>query len=83
MLKSVTNLITGGGDRVLKRLQPDVESVASWETELERLSDEELRAKTDEFRALLAKGEYLDDIRSEAFAVVREASKRAIGLRHF
>ena len=83
MLKTVTNLITGGGDRAIKRLRPDVEAVASWETELERLSDEELRAKTDEFRALLAEGEDLDDIRSEAFAVVREASKRTIGLRHF
>ena len=83
MLKTVTNLLTGGGDRAVKRLRPDVESVASWESELEKLSDEGLQAKTDEFKALLAEGEDLDDIRSEAFAAVREASKRTIGLRHF
>ena len=83
MLKTVANLITGGGDRVLKRLRPDVDAVASWETEFDRLSDEALRAKTDEFKALLAEGDELDDIRSEAFAAVREASKRTLGLRHF
>ena len=83
MLKSMANLITGGGDRVLKRLRPDVDAAASWESEFEELSDEALRAKTDEFKALLAEGEDLDDIRSETFAAVREASKRTLGLRHF
>ena len=83
MLKSVTNLITGGGDRAVKRLRPDVEAAASWENELEKLSDDDLRAKTDEFKALLAEGDDLDDIRSEAFAAVREASKRTLGMRHF
>ena len=83
MLKTMANLITGGGDRVLKRLRPDVDAAASWETEFEKLSDEALRAKTDQFKALLAEGEDLDDIRSEAFAAVREASKRTLGLRHF
>ena len=83
MLKSVTNLITGGGDRALKRLRPDVEAVASWEPEFENLSDDELRAKTDEFKALLAEGDDLDDIRSEAFAAVREAAKRNLNMRHF
>ena len=83
MLKSVTNLITGGGDRAVKRLRPDVEAVASWEHEFENLSDDGLRAKTDEFKALLAEGDDLDDIRSEAFAAVREASKRNLNMRHF
>ena len=83
MLKTMANLITGGGDRVLKRLRPDVDAAASWESEFEELSDEALRAKTDQFKALLAEGEDLDDIRSEAFAAVREASKRTLGLRHF
>ena len=83
MLKSVTNLITGGGDRAVKRLRPDVDAVASWETELEKLSDDALRAKTDEFKALLAEGDDLDDIRSEAFAAVREAAKRNLNMRHF
>ena len=83
MLKSVTNLITGGGDRAVKRLRPDVEAVASWESEFENLSDDGLRAKTDEFKALLAEGDDLDDIRSEAFAAVREAAKRNLNMRHF
>ncbi|MYD51123.1 MAG: preprotein translocase subunit SecA [Dehalococcoidia bacterium] len=83
MLKSVTNLITGGGDRAVKRLRPDVEAVASWEPEFENLSDDGLRAKTDEFKALLAEGDDLDDIRSEAFAAVREAAKRNLNMRHF
>jgi len=83
MLKSVTNLITGGGDRAVKRLHPDVEAVASWEPEFENLSDDGLRAKTEEFKALLAEGDDLDDIRSEAFAAVREAAKRNLNMRHF
>ncbi len=83
MLKTMANLIIGGGDRVLKRLRPDVDAAASWESEFEKLSDDALRAKTDEFKALLAEGDELDDIRSEAFAAVREASKRTLGLRHF
>ena len=83
MLKTMANLITGGGDRVLKRLRPDVDAAASWESEFEEFSDEALRAKTDEFKALLAEGDDLDDIRSEAFAAVREASRRTLGLRHF
>ena len=83
MLKTMANLIIGGGDRVLKRLRPDVDAAASWESEFEEFSDDALRAKTDEFKALLAEGDDLDDIRSEAFAAVREASKRTLGLRHF
>ena len=83
MLKTMADLITGGGDRVLKRLRPDVDAAASWESEFEEFSDDALRAKTDEFKALLAEGDDLDDIRSEAFAAVREASKRTLGLRHF
>ena len=83
ILKTMANLITGGGDRVLKRLRPDVDAAASWESEFEEFSDDALRAKTDEFKALLAEGDDLDDIRSEAFAAVREASKRTLGLRHF
>ena len=83
MLKTMANLIIGGGDRVLKRLRPDVDAAASSESEFEELSDDALRAKTDEFKALLAEGDDLDDIRSEAFAAVREASKRTLGLRHF
>ena len=83
MLKSVTNLITGGGDRAVKRLDPDVKEVNELETYFEKLSNDDLRDKTDEFKALLAEGDDLDDIRSEAFAAVREAAKRNLSMRHF
>ena len=83
MLKTVTNLFTGGGDRAVKRLRPDVEAANDLEPEFKKLSDEELRAKTDEFKALLAEGDELDDIRSEVFAAVREAARRNLNMRHF
>ena len=75
-----------GGDyneKELRKLWPLVEEVAGWEEEVSALSDEEMRAKTDEFRARLAEGETLDDLLPEAFALVREMSQRTIGLRHF
>lgn len=75
-----------GGDRnqrVINKLQPVVDEINSLEEEIAALSDEALKAKTDEFRQLLKDGKSLDDILPEAFAVVREASKRTTGLRHF
>ena len=72
-----------GEGRKVKALQKSVEAVNAFEPEIENLSDEELRAKTDEFRERLGKGETLDDILHEAFAVVREASKRTLGMRPF
>ena len=70
-------------DKELKKLWPTVHEVNEWEEEIQPLSDEELRAKTAEFRARLADGETLDDILPEAFAVCREASTRQLGQRHF
>ena len=70
-------------DKEIKKIMPVVNKINSLEPEMEALSDEELRAKTDEFKARLNDGATLDDILPEAFAVVREASKRTIGLRHF
>ena len=70
-------------DKEIKKIMPIVNKINSLEPEIEALSDEELRAKTDEFKARLADGATLDDILPEAFAVVREASKRVLGLRHF
>ncbi len=67
----------------LKKLWPLVEEVAGWEDEISALSDEGLAAKTPYFRERLAKGETLDDILPEAFAVCREAAKRRLGQRHF
>jgi preprotein translocase subunit SecA len=70
-------------DRELKRLRPIVESVNALEPSFQQLSDEQLRAKTAEFRERLAKGETLNDLMSEAFAAVREAGRRALNMRHF
>jgi preprotein translocase subunit SecA len=70
-------------DRKVKAFQARVAKINALEPQLEALSDEALRGKTEEFRARLAKGETLDQLLEEAFAVVREASKRTIGLRHF
>jgi preprotein translocase subunit SecA len=69
--------------RKLKRYKPDVVEINLLEEEIQPLPDEALVAKTDEFRERLEKGESLDDILPEAFAVVREASKRVLGMRHF
>jgi len=72
-----------GNEREIAGTRKTVEVMNSFEPELERLSDAQLRAKTDEFKDRLANGETLDDLLPEAFAVVREAGRRTIGLRHF
>jgi preprotein translocase subunit SecA len=70
-------------DRIVNRMRPKVEAINALEPELEKLSDEELRARTDWLRKRLEEGESLDDLLVEAFATVREASKRTLGQRHF
>ena len=70
-------------EKELKRLQPGVNRINELEPEFERLSDDALRAKTDEFKARLNTGSSLDELLPEAFAAVREAAKRTIGQRHF
>ena len=70
-------------EKEVKRVQPIVNKINSLEPEMEKLTDAELRAKTDYFKAQLAEGKTLDDILPEAFAVVREASKRVLEMRHF
>jgi len=70
-------------EREVARLRRRVEQVNDFEPQFQALSDEELRAKTEEFRSRLAGGETLDDILPEAFAAVREASRRTLGQRHF
>ncbi len=67
----------------IKRIRPTVDKVLSYEEGFAKLSDEELRAKTDEFKKRLSEGETLDDILPEAFAVCREASWRVLGMKHF
>jgi len=69
-------------ERNIKKLLPFVNRINSLERKISKLSNKALQAKTDEFRSRLTKGETLDDILPEAFAVVREAAKRTIGLRH-
>ena len=70
-------------EKEVKRLQPIVDKINSLEPKMKKLSDSELRAKTDYFKAQLKKEKTLDDILPEAFAVVREASRRVLGMRHF
>ncbi len=70
-------------ERELKKLRPVVEQVNGLEAGLQPLTDDQLRAKTPEFRERLAKGERLDDLLPEAFAVVREAGRRVMNMRHF
>ncbi len=70
-------------ERELARLRPIVAKVNALEEEFERLSDEKLRAKTEEFKKRLADGETLDDLLPEAYAAVREAAKRTLGQRHY
>ena len=70
-------------EKEVKRVRPIVNKINSLEPEMEKLSDHELRGKTEYFKKQLADGKTLDDILPEAFAVVREASKRALGMRHF
>ena len=70
-------------EKEVKRVRPIVEKINSLESEMEKLSDTELVAKTDYFKKQLKEGKTLDDILPEAFAVVREASKRVLGMRHF
>lgn len=70
-------------EREMKRLQPLVDKINALEPEIKKLTDDQLKAKTPEFKERLKKGETLDDILPEAFAVCREASVRVLGMRHY
>src|SRR3712207_4765030 len=72
-----------GEGRKVKVLQQRVEAVSALEPEIQKLSDSDLREKTDEFRERLTGGETIDDLLPEAFAVVREVSRRTLGMRPF
>ncbi|MCB0344183.1 MAG: preprotein translocase subunit SecA [Bdellovibrionales bacterium] len=83
-MKMIVNKIFGSAnERELKRIWPLVEKINGLEPEFEKLSDIQLREQTDKFRRRLEEGETLDDLLPEAFAVVREAGKRTLGMRHF
>ncbi|MYM59564.1 preprotein translocase subunit SecA [Vibrio sp. OCN044] len=81
--KLLTKVIGSRNDRTLRRLRKIVKEINNYEPGFEALSDEELKAKTVEFRQRLEQGETLDGLLPEAFATVREASKRVFGMRHF
>lgn len=83
MIKVVDKVLRFGEGKKLKQLEEAVARVAAWEGDIAPLSDEALRAKTGEFRSRLDRGESLDDLLPEAFAVAREAAKRATGMRPF
>ena len=70
-------------EKEVKRIMPTVEKINGLEPEISKLSDSELRNKTNEFKDKLKNGSSLNDILPEAFAVCREASKRVLGMRHF
>lgn len=79
----VKKFIGSSNDRTIKRMSKEVDAINALEPAMQGLSDEELAAKTTEFRGRLAKGESLEDLLPEAFAVAREAGNRTLGMRHF
>src|SRR5947208_2421760 len=84
MLQTLLAKVVGTqNERELKRLRPIVGQVNAFEPSIESLSDEQLRAKTAEFRQRVGNGESIDDLLPEAFAVVREAGRRTLNMRHF
>lgn len=84
MIKKLIDVIFGTkSERDIKKIMPLVNEINSLESEYSSLSDEKLRAKTEEFKRMIQQGISLDEILPHAYAVVREASKRTIGLRHY
>src|SRR5215216_5458925 len=84
MIQTILSKIVGTqNERDLKKLRPIVGQVGAFEASIEALSDDQLRGKTAEFRTRIGNGETLDDLLPEAFAVVREAGRRVLNMRHF
>lgn len=81
--KLLSKIFGSRNDRLIKRMRRQIERINALEPQMEALSDEQLKTKTGEFRSRLAAGETLDSLLNEAFAVVREASRRVLGMRHF
>src|SRR5512139_3623665 len=79
----ITKIFGTQNERDLKKLQPYVAAIGAFEPEILKLSDAQLQAKTAEFKVKIKQGATLDDILAEAFAVVREAARRTVGMRHF
>ena len=83
MANILTKVFGSRNDRLLKKFRKTIQSINDFESHLETLSDSDLSAKTNDFKTRLQNGESLDSILPEAFAVVREASRRTLQLRHF
>jgi len=83
MSKIIDRIMRAGEGKILRELSKVVDQVNAFEPAISALSDEALRAKTDEFKSRFAAGSTLDDLLPEAFAVVREAAKRTLGQRHY
>ena len=83
LLTFLTKLFGSNNDRTLKKIQPIIDKINEFEPQMQALSDTRIGEKTTEFKSRLAKGETLEDILPEAFALVREASVRTLGLRHY
>jgi preprotein translocase subunit SecA len=79
----LTSIFGTHSDHELKRIRPIVDRIEALRPQMQQMTDEELRAKTPEFKKRLQEGETLDDILPEAYAVVREAAKRVLGMEHF
>ena len=79
----ITKLFGTRSQRELKKIQPMVDAILALESQYKQMPEEELKGKTAEFRARLEKGETLDDLLPEAFAAIREAADRVIGLRPY
>ncbi|PKL99309.1 MAG: preprotein translocase subunit SecA, partial [Gammaproteobacteria bacterium HGW-Gammaproteobacteria-7] len=84
MLNALLTRVFGSrNDRLIKQMSKSVAQINAFEPAIQELSDEQLAAKTDEFKQRLADGASLDSLLPEAFAVVREAAKRVLGMRHY
>src|SRR3989339_122559 len=83
VLNLLTKIFGSSNDRILKKLHPIIQEINAAESQIKLLSDEQMRRKTLEFKERLSNGEALDDLLPSAFALVREASVRTLGLRHF
>src|SRR5579872_3408213 len=83
MIGALARLFGSANERRIKAYRPRVEAINALEKDIEALSDEGLRARTEDFKRQLAEGATLDDILVPAFATVREAAKRTLGQRHF
>ena len=82
-MSKLTKIFGTHSQRELKRIYPIVDKVESYRDQMVALSDDELQAKTKEFKDRLEKGETLDDLLPEAYATVREAARRVLGMEHY